>query len=78
MQNQLKKHLYELVLEENIDISVYMKYLMDLNINYYDEHHEELFYVSRDRVRNIYHMVSKTKTKELPLLKWLLKVGFSI
>lgn len=48
-----------------------------MNINFFNEHHAKLFYVQKDKMINLYHMVDKCKTQDMLKLNWLLKVGLS-
>lgn len=77
LQEHIEGYIYEQLYEENIDLAVYKKYLREMNSNFYTENYEKMFYVPKDKVVNLYHMVEKCKTRELPKLNWLLKVGFS-
>ena len=77
LQRHIQTYVYNLLLYELVDLNIYMTYLKDLNITYYNDHHDKIFYVQKDYVKNMYHMVSKTKTADLLKMNWLLKLGFS-
>jgi hypothetical protein len=36
-----------------------------------------MFFVSKDKITNLYHMIDKCKTKDFLKMNWLLKIGFS-
>lgn len=65
------------MIEEKINLNTYLTYLKDLNPAYYQTNHAHIFYVQKEKMKNMYHMVEKTKTKELLKLNWLLKLGLS-
>lgn len=50
------------MIEEKINLNVYCKYLKDLNPEFYHANHPQLFYVQKEKIKNMYHMVEKTKT----------------
>ena len=77
-QKNIEDYMYEVLFNEKIDLNIYLTYLKDLNINYYNKYHNEIFYIPKDHVKNLYHMISKTRTQDLLKLNWLLKVGFTI
>ena len=75
MQDQIEQYIYEQMLEQKIDLQKYQKYLKDLNPEYYHTVHSDLFYVQKQKIKNMFHMIEKTRTNELLKLNWLLKLG---
>ena len=47
-----------------------------MNVNYYIENQEEFFFISKEKVINLYHMIERCKTKDFMKMNWLLKIGF--
>lgn len=47
-----------------------------MNFNYYLENQDDFFYITKEKVTNLYHMIERCKTKDLLKLNWLLKIGF--
>lgn len=60
-----------------MDLDKYCKHLREMNGNFYFSNQDDLYYVSRDKVTNLYHMIERCKTKDFLRLNWLLKVGFT-
>ena len=48
-----------------------------MSSNYYVERHEQIYWVSREKITHLYHMVERCKTKDFLKMNWLLKVGLS-
>jgi hypothetical protein len=61
-------------MKNKIDISEYGKLLKGESYG----KDKNIFFVGRDKIKNLYHMVEKIKTCDLLKLNWLLKVGLSI
>ena len=78
MQEKIHEYMFEQVMEEIIDLSLYKNYLSTMSVKYYQEHYQDLFYVQKEKMINLYHMIDKCKTKDLFKLSWLIKVGFSL
>ena len=47
MQEKIHEYMYGQVFEEIIDLSIYKKYLSDMSAKYYQEHHQDIFYVQK-------------------------------
>lgn len=78
MQDKIHEHLYDSLLENKLDLQLYKSYLTTMSIQFYQNHHDKLFFVQKEKIVNLHHMVEKTKMRDLLKLSWLLKVGFSL
>jgi hypothetical protein len=56
---------------------MYKKFLNDLNSTFYIENQQDIFYVSKDKMTNLYHMIHRCSPKEFLKMNWLLKIGFN-
>lgn len=77
LQTQIVNRIQDMIISNKIDLGAYQKYLKDLNPTFYQDNCSKIFLVQKEKIRNMYHMVEKTKTNELLKLNWLLKLGFS-
>lgn len=49
-----------------------------MNVNFYLDKQEHIYYVSKEKITHLYHMVEHCRTKDFLKLNWLLKVGLTI
>lgn len=77
LQTQIESRIQDMIASNKIDLSPYQMYLKDLNPTFYQDNCTKIFLVQKEKIKNMYHMVEKTKTNELLKLSWLLKLGFS-
>ena len=63
--------------EKSLDLEGYAEFLKEMNMNYYIDKQEGIFWVSKEKMTHLYHMVEHCKTKDFLKLNWLLKVGLS-
>ena len=57
MQDHLNDHLYSLIIEEKFPFKIYHTYLKEMSSQFYEEYHEAIFYVDKEKVINLYHMI---------------------
>ena len=69
--------MFDVIIEEKIDLNIYKEYLTEMSAKFYQENYKNLFYVQKEKMTNLYHMVEKCKMKDILKLNWLIKVGFS-
>lgn len=46
-----------------------------MNSNFYLENQDNIYFVSKDKCTNLYHMIERSKTRDFLKMNWLLKVG---
>lgn len=49
--------------------------MKEMNINYYIENQDDLYFVPKEKCTNLYHMIERCRTKDFLKMNWLLKVG---
>ena len=48
-----------------------------MNTNFYIENQDKIYWVSKEKMTHLYHMVEHCATKSLLKMNWLLKIGLS-
>jgi hypothetical protein len=46
-------------------------------MNFYIEKQESIYWISKEKITHLYHMVEHCRTKDLLKMNWLLKVGLT-
>lgn len=62
---------------KELDVEKYLAFMKDSSLTYYVKHQESIFYVSKEKITNLYHMINKCKVQDFLKMNWLLKIGFN-
>jgi hypothetical protein len=62
---------------KELDVDKYLNFMKDYSLTYYVKHQESIFYVSKEKMTNLYHMINKCKVQDFLKMNWLLKIGFN-
>lgn len=74
VKTAIEENVCSRILNGKLDLGLYVKQLKGGG----DTKDISVFFISREKQKNLYHMVEKIKTSDLLKLNWLLKVGIPL